>query len=266
MDQGPEWNAYDREQRDKLARAGAPSSLAVADKGLPTTIDRRDKDINGRNIPDANKDQIRRIRKINKRLRISRTGERNLAIALSELNRECSRLGLPKHVKEDASLIYRNAAKKNLVRGRSIEGMVAASIYTAARRNELPRTLDEVSEASNVNKKQISKNYKFLAKELEIKLRLTSPAAYIPRFASSLGLSGQVEAKAIDIVHKSKEQGLLVSCGPSGVAAATLYIASVLLGERVTQRQVAEVTNVSEVTIRNKYKELTEKLNLSASL
>ena len=128
MDMGPEWRAYDREQRDKLVRVGPPSTLTTADKGLNTTIDRRNKDINGRNIPEGNKDQYRRMRKINERLRISRTGERNLAIALGELNRECSRLGLPKHVKEDTSLIYRTAAKKNLVSGRSIEGIMTVML------------------------------------------------------------------------------------------------------------------------------------------
>jgi transcription initiation factor TFIIB len=266
MDMGQEWRAFDREQRDKRSRTGAPMTLTVSDKGLTTTMGRGNRDINGNNIPERNKAQYYRINKINQKIRISGTGERNLAIALSELNRECSRLGLPKPVKEDAAMIYRRAAKNNLVRGRSIEGMVAASVYTAAKLCRLPRTLDEVSDASNVTKKQIGKNYRFLTRELEIKIRPPSPADFIPRFASLLGVSGEVESKAIDIVHKSKEQGLLNGPEPTGVAAATLYIASVLLGERITQRQVAEIAKVSEVTIRNRYKELTEKLNLSASL
>ena len=266
MDLGQEWRAFDSEQRQKRARTGAPSSLAISDKGLPTVMGAGNRDINGNIIPERNQDQYRRMRKMNKRLRISGTGERNLAIALSELHRVCSRLGLPRIVKEDAALIYRSAARENLVRGRSIEGMVAAAVYTAARRCELPRSLDEVSDATNVSKKKISRNYRFLARELKIKLRTPSPADYVPRFASLLGVSGEVESMAIDIVNKSKEQGLLNGPEPTGVAAATLYIASVLLGERITQRQVAETANVSEVTIRNRYKDLTQKLNLSPSL
>lgn len=266
IDQGPEWNAYDREQRNKRARVGAPTTATISDKGLATVIDSKNKDINGRNIPERNIGQYFRLRKLNKRLRISGTGERNLAIALSELDRECSRLGLPRDVREDAAVIYRKAAKENLVRGRSIEGMVAASIYTAARRSGLPRTLDEVSEASNITKKQIGKNYRFLAKQLKIKLTPPSPADFVPRFASLLGLSGEVESMAIDIVNKSKEKGLLNGREPTGVAAATLYIASLFLDERTTQRAVAETAKVSEVTIRNRYKELTEQLELGVSL
>lgn len=262
MDFGQEWRAYNSDQRQKRARTGAPSCFSVSDKGLTTVIDKNNRDINGHSIPERNKDQFYRMRQMNKRLRISGTGERNLAIALSELHRVCSRLHLPKVVKEDAALIYRSAAKKKLVRGRSIEGMVAASVYTAARRCEIPRTLDEVSAASNISKKIISRNYRFMARELKIKLRTPSPVDYVPRFASLLGVSGEVESMAIDIVNKSKEQGLLNGPEPTGVAAATLYIASVLLGEKITQRQVAETANVSEVTIRNRYKDLTAKLNL----
>lgn len=262
MDMGREWRAFDSEQRDKRTRTGAPLTYTISDKGLTTTMDNFNRDINGRSIPERNQEQYNRLRKWNKRLRISGTGERNLAIALGELDRESSRLGLPRSVREDAAIIYRSAAKRNLVRGRSIEGMVAASVYTAARRCGLPRTLDEVSDASNVTKKQIGKNYRFIARELKIKLATPSPADYIPRFASILNVSGEVESKAIHIVHLSKEQGLLNGCEPTGAAAATLYIASVLLGEKVTQRQVAETAKVSEVTIRNRYKELTEKLEL----
>lgn len=266
IDNGPEWNAYDREQRDKRARVGAPKCYGIADNGLPTDMSKANKDFNGRSIPERNQAQYFRLRKLNKRLRVSGTGERNLAIALSELDRECSRLGLPRDVREDAALIYRKAAKEKLVRGRSIEGMVAASIYAAARRSGIPRTLDEVSDASNVNKKQIGKNYRFLAKKLKIKLAPPSPADFVPRFASILGLSGEVESMAINIVNKSREKGLLTGREPTGVAAATLYIASLFLGERTTQKEVAETAKVSEVTIRNRYKELTEQLELGVSL
>ena len=264
IDMGQEWRAFDSEQRKKRTRVGAPSSFAVSDKGLTTTMSNANRDVNGNNIPERNMTQYYRMRKLNKMLRISGTGERNLAIALSDLQRLCSRLGLPKVVREDAAFIYRSAAKENLVRGRSIESMVAASVYAAARRCELPRTLDEVSEASNVSKKKISRNYRFLTRELKIKVKTPSPADYVPRFASLLGVSGEVESMAVDIVHKSREQGLLNGPEPSGVAAATLYIASLLLGEKITQREVAQTANVSEVTIRNRYRDLTEKLNLAA--
>lgn len=263
MDQGREWRAFDHEQMNRRARTGAPMSYAISDKGLTTEICYKNKDSNGNSIPERNKYQMYRVRKLNKRLRISRTGERNLALALTELDRMSSRLGIPRSVREDAALVYRRAAKKNIVRGRSIEGMVAASVYTACRLCGVPRTLDEISGASKISKKRVGKNYRFLARELKIKLRPTSPADYVPRFASKLGLSGKAESRAIEIVNESSKQGLLTGREPTGVAAASLYIASVLSGERKTQKDVAEVAGVTEVTIRNRYKELTEMLDLT---
>ena len=261
IDNGPEWRAFDHEQRNKRTRTGAPLSYAISDRGLSTAIDSRNKDVNGRNIPERNIAQLYRLRKWNKRLRVANASERNLAFALSELDRESSSLGIPRSIREDAALIYRTAARKKLIRGRSIEGMVAASLYTACRRNNIPRTLDEIAEISKVAKKQIGKNYRFLSKSLNIKLKPTSPADYIPRFASQLELSGRVEAKAIDIINEAKNKGLLNGKGPTGVAATALYVASILLGERKTQRDIAEIAGVTEVTIRNRYKELLEKMD-----
>lgn len=266
INRGPEWRAFDHEQRDRRTRVGAPSNYAISDKGLCTTIGNKNIDSNGRQIPEANRAQMYRLRKWNKRLRVSRAGERNLAFALSELDRESSNLGIPRSVREDAALIYRAAAKKNIIRGRSIVTVVSASIYIACRRCNIPRTLDEIVEVSEVSKKQLAKNYRFLSRELNIKLKPTSPADYVPRFATKLDLSGEVQTKAIEIIRQSIDNGLNSGKGPSGVAAAALYIASTLLNERRTQRDVADVVGVTEVTIRNRYKELLEMLNIGVSL
>ena len=262
IDQRPEWRAFDNDQRMKRTRVGAPSTLAISDKGLNTEIDWRNKDSKGNSIPSSSIAQIYRLRKWNKRMRVSRAGERNLAYALSELDRVSSGLGIPRSVREDSASIYRDAAKKNLVRGRSIDSIVAASIYLACRRNAIPRTLDEISDESNVSKKIIGKNYRYLSRKLNIKLQPTSPADYISRFASKLELSGNVEAKSVEIINDSIEKGLNIGKDPSGIAAASLYISSILLSERKTQKEIADVVGVTEVTIRNRYKELNEQFNL----
>lgn len=262
IDHGPEWRAFDHEQRDKRTRTGAPLTYTISDKGLNTTIDWKDKDIHGHKIPERNKALIYRLRKWNKRMRVSGAGERNLAFALSELDCDSSRLGIPRSVREDAAIIYRSAAKNKLIRGRSIEVVVASALYAACRRCNIPRTLDEIAIASNVSKKQVGKTYRFLSRELNIKLKPTSPSDYVSRFASKLGLSGEVQAKAIEIINKAVKAGLSSGKGPTGVAAAALYIASLLLGERKTQKEVSEISGVTEVTIRNRYKELSEKIDM----
>lgn len=266
VDMGPEWRAFDHEQRDKRTRVGAPITYTLHDKGLSTMIDWRNKDIYGRDIPARNRAQWYRLRKWQRKIRISGATERNLAFALSEIDKDSSSLGLPRSVRESASVVYRNAVNNKLIRGRSIEGVVAACVYVACRQCNVPRTLDEIADVSRVTKREIGRTYRFLARELEINLPPTSPVDYVPRFASELGLSGEVQSKAIDIIEKAVDKGLTSGRGPIGVAAAALYISSVLLGERRTQRDVAKIAGVTEVTIRNRYKELTEQLDVGVSL
>ena len=266
VDNGPDWRAFNQEQRNKRARTGAPLSYAIADKGLPTDIDWKNKDGKGRNISHSKMLQIYRLRKWNRRIRVANASERNLAFALSELDRESSRLGIPRPIREDAAIIYRKAARMKLIRGRSIESMVAAAVYMACRRNMIPRSLDEMTEVSNVSKKQIGKNYRFLSRKLNIKLMPTSPSDYIPRFATKLGLSGEVQSKAIEIIQKAKQSGILNGKGPTGIAAAALYVSSILLGERKSQRDIADIAGITEVTIRNRYKEISEQVDIGVTL
>ncbi|MCS7122107.1 MAG: transcription initiation factor IIB [Archaeoglobaceae archaeon] len=266
IDSGPEWRAFDSEQRDRRSRVGAPVTYTIHDKGLSTIIDWSNKDYYGKAISVRNRAQLFRLRKWQRRIRISNATERNLAFALSELDRMASALGLPKSVRENAAVIYRKAIESNLIRGRSIEAVVAAALYAACRQAGVPRTLDEISQYSRVDRKEIGRTYRFIARELGLKLMPTSPADYVPRFCAALGLSGEVQKKAVEIIKKAEERELTSGRGPTGVAAAAIYVAAILLGERRTQREVAEVAGITEVTIRNRYKELAERLDIDIVL
>ena len=266
IDHGPEWRAFDSEQREKRARTGAPMTYTIHDKGLSTVIGWKNRDSYGKAIPTRNRAQIYRLRKWERRIRISNATERNLAIALSELDRMASGMGLPRTVRETAAMIYRKAALKKLVRGRSIEGVITASLYAACRQCHVPRTLDEISNMAHISRKEIGRTYRYISRELGLKLLPTSPEDYISRFCSELKLSGDVQSKTLEILREAAHRELTSGRGPTGIAAASLYIASVLCGERRTQREVAEVAGVTEVTIRNRYKELAEKLDIGIIL
>jgi transcription initiation factor TFIIB len=163
-------------------------------------------------------------------------------------------------------MIYRKAALKKLSRGRRIEGVTAASLYAACRQCNVPRTLNEISNATNISRKEIGKTYRFISRELELKILPTSPQDYISRFSSVLKLSDYVKTKTLEILHEAANRELTSGRGPTGMAAASLYIASVLCGERRTQREVAEIAGVTEVTIRNRYKEIIDKLDIDILL
>ncbi|TRO54443.1 transcription initiation factor IIB [Candidatus Bathyarchaeota archaeon] len=259
-DQGPEWRAFDDEQRAKRARAGAPLTFTIHDKGLSTMIDWHDRDVYGKRLAPGQKAQIYRLRKWQRRIRVSDATERNLAFALSEISKIANNLNLPKNILETASVIYRKAVKERLIRGRSIQGVTAAAIYVACRQCGVARTLDEIAGASAVNKKEVGRSYRFLIKELNYFIPPLKPGQYITKFSNQLTMQGKVEEIAHKILAAAKELKLTSGRGPTGIAAAASYIASVLTGERKTQREIAEIAQVTEVTIRNRYKELVERL------
>ena len=247
-------------------RVGGPSTYTMHDKGLSTLIDWRDKDSHGKDLTPRKRAQIYRLRRWQRRIRVSDPAERNLAYALSEVSRMSSNLGLSQNIREETAIIYRKAVERRLIRGRSIEGVAAAALYAACRKCKVPRTLNEIAEISRVGKKEIGRSYRFIARELEIEVRPINPMDFIPRLSNTLNLSGSVQKKAIELIQKAYKKGLTSGRGPTGLAAAVVYISSVLMNERRTQREISEAAGVTEVTIRNRYKELVEKLELKVSI
>jgi len=266
IDQGPEWRAFDSEQNERRARGGAPMTVMVHDKGLSTDIGWGSRDIYGNNVPTKNRSQVYRMRKWQNRTRASNSADRNLAQALNELNRLASKIGLHRQVREEAAMLYRRAVQDNLVRGRSVEGVAAAALYGACRRCEVPRTLSEITQASRASKKEVGRTYRYISRELKLNLQPASPAVYIIRFCRELELPGYVESAAINILNQAIEAELTSGRGPTGVAAAAIYIASVVYDQRKTQKTIADTVGVTEVTIRNRYKELAKNLDITMYL
>jgi transcription initiation factor TFIIB len=258
IDTGQEWRAFDTEQMSKRARGGAPLTFTKHDKGLTTEIGKGLGELY--KVPAKKRAQYYRLTKWHKRLIKSK--DRNLSFALSELQRIVSFLNLPRTIHERIARYYEEAVNKGLVRGRSIESVIAALTYAVSREFDSPRTLDEISEASGVEKREIGRTYRYIARELQIRILPADPTTFVPRFTSMLGLSDRVLAKSLEILKKAKKYDITSGKGPTGVAAAAIYVATVLIGEKRTQREVADIVGVTEVTIRNRYKELIEKLGI----
>lgn len=258
IDLTQDWRAFDSDQKEKRARTGAPLTHKRHDKGLSTEIGKGATELF--RVPAKKRSQFFRIRKWQKRLLTSK--DRNLSFALGELQRLVSYLGLPKTLHEEVAKLYERALEKGLVRGRSIESIIAALVYSLCREYGTPRTLTEISQASGIEKRELGRTYRYISRKLNMRILPAKPDAYIPRFASMLGLSDKIQVKASEILKKAKKKDVISGKGPCGCAAASIYIASVLEGERKTQREVADVVGVTEVTIRNRYKEIAEALGI----
>ena len=258
IDTTSERRAFDEEQRSKRTRTGAPLTFTKHDMGVSTQIGKGKGELF--KVMPEKRAQYYRMGIWQKRLVESK--DRNLSFALSELQRLVSFLGLPKSVHEEIAKKYEQAVDRGLVRGRSMESVIAALLYAITREMGTPRTLEELAEASGVDKREIGRTYRYISRELGIRILPALPQDYVPRFASMLGLSDRVQAKAISLLKEAKKNEITSGKGPNGVAAAALYIAAVLLGERRTQREIADAIGVTEVTIRNRFKELVEKLGI----
>ena len=258
IDPGPEWRAFDAAEKDQKSRVGAPTTNMMHDKGLSTNIGWQDKDAYGNSLSSRQREKMQRLRTWNERFRTRDSKERTLKQALGEIDRMASALGLPENVRETASVIYRRALDDDLLPGRSIEGVATSSLYAAARQAGTPRSLDEITAVSRVEKDEIARTYRYVIRELGLEIQPADPESYVPRFASDLDLSEEVERRARQLLQNAKEQGVHSGKSPVGLAAAAVYAASLLTNEKVTQSEVSEVANISEVTIRNRYHELLE--------
>lgn len=260
-DRGPEWRAFTPEERKQKIRVGAPQTYMLHDKGLFTKIDWRDI---GRYAPEK-RAQLHRIRQWQKRSRVSTSTEKSLAIALSEINRISDMLGLPKNIVETSAITYRKAVTEGLIRGRSIRGMAAAATYLACRQNKLIRTISDMSKVSNINRKVIASNYRFLVRKLKIFVPVVKPNQHITKLSNQLGLNGVTEGIAHKILLGARKQKLTSGRGAKSIAAAACYIASKIAGDYKTQREVADAADLTEVTIRNRYKEMMKRLKIIIS-
>lgn len=245
------------DKSEKKGRAGAPISIQKFDKGLTTNVGEIS------DIYKLDTKQTRKFLRLKKwQERVSTSIERNLRLAMAELRRITAYLNLPQVVGDEAARIYNYVLQRGYVRGRSMESVIAACIYAACRSYKIPRTLDEIAQASDMERKEIGRTYRFIIRRLTIKVKPSSPNDYISRFSSILNLSPKTQNHALRILKKADTEELTSGRGPAGIAAAALYVAALLNDEKKTQREVADVAGITEVTIRNRYKELIERLGL----
>jgi transcription initiation factor TFIIB len=245
-----EWNTFDSEDRNSKSRTGAPTSLAKHDRGLSTVIGKINKDAAGQQIDTAMKNRINRWRKWDFRSQNSHA-ERNLHTAFIHLDMMKSALGLPDSVIEKIAYLYRKIQERGLVRGRTIKGVVAVASYIACREMEIPRTLKEISDISNVREKAISKIYRKVMVELDLKMPQVDLMRIIVKIANKCGISEKAKRYAMKMMTEIIKKEISVGKHPMGLAGAVLYMSCKNYDEGITQGQIAEVAGVTEVTIRH---------------
>jgi transcription initiation factor TFIIB len=256
VDPGPEWRAFDPQERDEKSRVGAPTTNLMHDKGLSSVIDWQDRDAKGNTLGPRQRRKMQRLRTWDERFRTRDHKERNLKQALAEIERMGSALGLPEDVRETASVVYRRALEEDLLPGRSIEGVATAAIYAAARQMNRPRSIPEVAAVSRIDAEEFKRTYRYINRELGLAVEPADPLQFVDRILDDLDLSDETRYRARELLRDAKGTGVFNGKSPVGLAAAAIYAAGRLTGERPTQDEVGDAAGVSVVTIRNRYQEL----------
>lgn len=244
------------------ARTGDGTSLRRHDRGLSTIINPLNKDSTGKQLSSSMKSTINRLRLWDSRTQAHKTTEKNLRQAFNDLSRLQDKLGLSEAIIEKTAYIYRKAIERNLVRGRSISALIAASLYVACRDAEIPRTLIEVCDASNVKRKELAKCYRLLIQELNLKIPVMNAEQCVARIGNNLGVSEKTKRHAIKIIDEYRQSGDIAGKSPTGIAATAIYLATIKMNEKFSQKGVAEAANITEVTIRNRSNDIKKVLNL----
>ena len=250
-DTGAEWRSFANDDTNR-PRVAAGTSLTLHDMGLSTIIGTQNKDSTGKPLTSAMKSSIERLRTWDSRTQAHSSAERNLRQALNEMDKLKDKLALTDAVIEKAAYIYRKSMEKKLVRGRSIQGLVAACLYASCRNTETPRTLDDIAKGINIRRKDVARCYRLIFRELELKMPVVDPVKGVSRIASIAKLTEKSKRKAINILEKAKKLGIVAGKDPMGIAAAALYLACISTGEAKSQKDISIASGVTEVTIRNR--------------
>jgi transcription initiation factor TFIIB len=260
-----EWRAFDIQEDENRARVGTPTSLAFHDMGLSTTIGKEATDASGNVIDSATRMRMGRLRMWNNRSQIRSSTERSLQRAFTMLSRIKDRLALPNHVTEKAAYTYRKAQERGLIRGDTIGSVLAASIYVAARQSGVLRTLDEISESSDVKLKQAARSYRHIVTQLDIKAPMIDHSKYIIKIANKLGFDEKIKRKALELMEQAQKKNILVGKDPISMATSILYLVNLSEGRQQhhrTQAEIAKAAGITEVTVRERSKELRKKLGI----
>ncbi len=234
--------------------------MAYHDMGLATIIGKTNSDSSGHKLDSSMLSTIQRLRTWDFRTQARTSADRNLMRAFNELDRVKDKLGLTDAIIEKTAYIYRKAQEKQLVRGRSITSILSAAIYIACREMSASRSFSEVISITNVKRKNITRSYRLLVSALDIKMPLVDPMKCVAKIANKARLSEKTKRMALGMMSDLTQKEISAGKGPMGLAATVLYLSCLTNGEHVTQNDIAEAAGVTEVTIRNRVKDLKNKL------
>ncbi|MDH5431641.1 MAG: transcription factor TFIIB [Nitrosopumilus sp.] len=259
IDPTAETTGLNSEQYQSNSRVGMKTSLKMADRGLSTIIQSQDRDSTGKSLSNENRRMFYRLRMWDRNSR-SAISVKSFQKAFTLLDGIGSKLALPESVIEETAYLFRKIASKKILAGRSTASILCATVYATCRLTDTPRTLQDVADAGNIKKKNLQRIYRFIAKELDLHPEAYNPTEFVNRISKAVNISEKTERLAFKILNLSIQNKVSTSKNPMAMAAAAVNLASVMNHEKVTQFKISEASGISAVTIRDRTKEIKEKI------
>ena len=260
----PEWRSFTTDEvNNSRSRTGMPTSLARHDKGLATIIGRANKDASGQVLDAAMRTTMERLRTWDFRTQAHTSTDRNLRQAFEHLDKLKDKLGLSDAIIEKTAYIYRKAQENGMVRGRTINSVLAASLYIACRELEVSRTLKDIAAISNIKRKELARMYRLMFFKLDVKIPMVDPLKCIAKISNKINLSEKTKRQAISIMNDVTKKEISAGKDPMGIAATVLYLSCLKTDEYRSQIDIASAAGVTEVTIRNRFKDLKSRFDLN---
>jgi transcription initiation factor TFIIB len=258
-----EWRAFTTDEVNDRSRTGMPTSLARHDKGLATIIGRANKDASGQVLDAAMRTTMERLRTWDFRTQAYTPTDRNLRQAFEHLDMLKDKLGLSDAIIEKTAYVYRKAQVNGMVRGRTINSVLAASLYITCREMRISRTLKDIAAISNIKRKELARMYRLMFFKLDVKIPIVDPLKCVVKISNKINLSEKTKRKAISIMNDVTKKEISAGKDPMGIAATVLYLSCLKTGEHRSQIDIANAAGVTEVTVRNRFKDLKRQFDLN---
>jgi transcription initiation factor TFIIB len=199
-------------------------------------------------------------------LKVSDSTQRNAALVLYHITKIIGDLNLPLSVLDKCVELYEALAARRHFKGKGLKAISAAIVYASCKIAGVPCSLHEAAKASDEDPSKVFHCYSFVVENLE----LPQTQGCVDEFLNRLCKRMKIDALTLDIARKliKNIKQKIVSAGknPYGYLAAVIYIASIIMGKKRTQRELAEITRTTEATIRKRSKELIGGIQLVISI
>jgi transcription initiation factor TFIIB len=239
IDHGAEWRFFNEDSRgEDPTRCGLPTNNLLPKSSLGSMI----------GCKRGETKDMRRIR-MYQMWNSMPHWERSLYNVFEQLTQNTVSHSIPSKVLDDAKVLYKRASEKKISRGENKEGLIASCVYYACLINKVPRSSKEISAMFKIDSVTLTKGNARFQSLLQLNVDASGPEDFIARFGSKLNMDYGDIQRCKELAIKLEAVEIVSENAPTSVAASSLWYYCIKNNIEFSKKQIADVCDVSEVTI-----------------